>query len=242
MKIDDLRYPLAWPEWHERTPAHRRKRANYGTRREPYGMNHLTIPQAINRLEEEVRACTQAGLSDSNYCIISSNLRVRDTDGRPVSRQREPEDPGVTVYLKIAGEYRGLPSDKFDRVADNINAVREWLNAQRQADRSGVGSVKATFTGYPALPSQTTPDNSWWRVLGLTSTPETWDEAKRAYYQAAKNYHPDTEWGDREAWQTLQSAYSQAKQYFASARITTNPHQSPPTPTNPHGYPRQSVR
>jgi hypothetical protein len=53
--------------------------------------------------------------------VISTNLRLRN-DGLPLSKQREPEDPGVAVYWKKDGKNLVIAADCYTKIADNLAA------------------------------------------------------------------------------------------------------------------------
>lgn len=209
--MGDQRYPLAWPPGEPRRPLHERKTARYGQRDESrYGIKPLTIAQSVRRLYDEVKSWTRVGKTyrvDPDEVIISSNL-ILNRDGSPRSNQRDPDDPAVAVYLTMDGQPLCIPSDKWDRAADNIAAIAKWLKTQREAELTGAGSTAATFRGYAALPAAT--EDSWYQVLGFRQMPEDLDELKRSYRALVTRHHPDLFGGEAtDTWHRIQSAYQQ---------------------------------
>jgi len=131
-------YPLAWPQGRQRTPPMRRRAGRFcrdGKR--------LTVAGALSRVKREI-------VSAGGYLpVISTNVELR-LDGVPRSGQREPEDPGVAIYMQIGGRPHCLPCDTYDRVADNLAAVAAHIEATRAIERHGVASVEEMFAGRAA--------------------------------------------------------------------------------------------
>ena len=170
-------YPLAWPQGRQRTPPMRRRAGRFcrdGKR--------LTVAGALSRVKREI-------VSAGGYLpVISTNVELR-LDGVPRSGQREPEDPGVAIYMQIGGRPHCLPCDTYDRVADNLAAVAAHIEATRAIERHGVASVEEMFAGFVALPAPGAP-RPWHQVLGVAQT-ATRDEIERAYRERARSAHPD---------------------------------------------------
>jgi hypothetical protein len=186
------RFPLAWPLGWTRTPAQRRQRAAFrkhttttvstgGGQTKQTRDRPLTVAEALTRLAGEL---SRLG---ATHELVSSNLSVR-LDGLPRSGQAEPEDPGAAVYFKLEGAPRCLACDRWDRVADNIAAVAQHIDALRRIDRYGVGTMEQAFAGYAALAPSAGVD--WWFVLGVRPT-ATWVEVEEAYRRLSKERHPD---------------------------------------------------
>lgn len=80
----------------------------------------------------------------------------------------------------------------------------------------GIYDLSTWVAGMKYLPpSQKIPD--CFRVLGYDSIPENADDVVHRYKQLAKSAHPDTG-GSDEQFQTLSSAFDQAKKYFVEAQ------------------------
>jgi hypothetical protein len=170
----DKRYPLSWPSgWLRST---RRSRAAF-----KHHGGQVSVAVAIGRLQAEL---DRLGGKDA---ILSTNLQPR-LDGLPYSNQPEPVDRGVACYFKLKGQPRVLACDRWDRVADNIVAIAQHIDALRRIDRYGVGSLEQAFAGYKPLPANASP---WWEVLEFSQRPELWRVVEAKYIELAKKYHPD---------------------------------------------------
>lgn len=186
------RFPLAWPIHWKRTPIKSRSRANFRrsvTRNGPVvdgkvttrtDTRALTISDAIDRLAAELQ---RLGATSE---ILSTNVPV-SIKGLPYSVPTEPPDCGVAVYFDLHGQSLCLASDKWDRVADNITAIAQHIDALRRIERYGVGKVEQAFVGYLALP-QAADD---WRVILGVGEYATLDQVDAAFLEKARTLHPD---------------------------------------------------
>lgn len=168
------RYPLAWPTGWARTPRHKRQRAAFRS-----GGRRLSVFDAIKRLSAEV---DRLGATNE---ILSTNVETR-LDGLPRSNQPEPMDGGAALYFRLKGAPRCLACDKWNRVADNIAAIAQHIDALRRIDRYGVGTLEQAFAGYAALPPKADP----WDVLGVPRT-ATRNQILDAHRSLATQHHPD---------------------------------------------------
>lgn len=194
MNDSATRYPLTWPSGWTRTPPHRRERASFAQTKsvnETVGEGQyvtrkkevrVTVIVATQRLERQLE------LLSATHPILSTNVQLR-LDGRPRS-DSEPADPGAACYFRLKGKARVLACDKWNRVADNIAAIAQHIDALRRIDRYGVGSLEQAFAGYKALPEDTAAN--WRAVFGFAadSTP-SFDDVDRAFKKAARERHPD---------------------------------------------------
>ena len=187
------RFPLAWPMGWKRTPGRQRRRAAFSKstaiRQEAVGgqppttvrkIRPLTVADAIQRLTGELE---RLGATQE---LLSSNVNLR-LDGLPRSGQSEPDDPGAAVYFRLTGKPRCLACDRWDRVADNIAAVAQHIDALRRIDRYGVGTMEQAFAGYAALPPAT---QDWWLVLEVRPD-ATLEIVEEAFRRLARQHHPD---------------------------------------------------
>lgn len=144
----------------------------------------LTIAAAIDRLEGELR---RLGAED---VLLSTNVPL-SLRGMPLSVPKEPADPGAAVYITLHRKPLVFASDKWDRVADNIAAIAQHIDALRRIDRYGVGSLDQAFAGYAALP-QSVVEQSWRAVLGYepSAMPKP-EEIEDRFRQLARQHHPD---------------------------------------------------
>jgi hypothetical protein len=194
------RFPLSWPDGWPRTPRHQQRRAHFGTKQPGHIKQALTVGQALGRLADELR------LLGATSELISTNLNVR-LDGLPRSGQGEPEDQGAALWFWLKKKPLCLACDKWDRVADNIAALAEHIDALRRIDRYGVGSVEQAFAGYVALPAKAT---DWWVILGVSPN-ATLDEVNGRFKELARTNHPDTG-GNLEEFQRISEARRAAAQ------------------------------
>jgi hypothetical protein len=220
-------YPLHWPPHRPRTKAADRRRASFhriekesykrgdGTMGTWNRAKDVTVAVGRERLLSEIRAFTKTGrpwVINPDKVIISSNVPTR-LDGLPYSNAREPEDPGMAVYFTMNGQQHCLSCDKWDRVADNLNAIAKNVEAMRGQLRWGVADVAQMFAGFKALPGAiimpaAMSENEAAEFIrthgGAWHNPETFDQA---YRNAAKKFHPDANDGKHlPQWDTLQQA------------------------------------
>ena len=190
-------YPLYWPEGWPRSTFH--KQAKFGD-------------HSIAAGRKEV--ARQVALFDGRDLIISTNLELRMSDGLPKSNQRQPADRGVAIFFKRGGQDMALACDVYTTIEDNLWALARTLDALRQIERDGSPSlINRAFKGFAQLPD---PDRrDWWDVLRVARTASD-EEIKRAYFQLARQYHPDNkETGDAEQFRQVQNAYELATKHRA---------------------------
>ena len=184
-------YPLQWPTGWPRTRKPQRSRFD------------TTLAVARDCLLDELR---RLGAGD---VVISTDIRTRN-DGLPYANAREPVDRGVAVYFTRHGRQQCIPCDRWDRVQDNLQAVRKTIEALRGLDRWGARQiVDAAFTGFVALP-ESLPDD-WRSVLGVPPECKSLSEVRDRYRRRRREYHPD-HGGDPEMFHAVQKAWEQAQQ------------------------------
>ncbi len=186
------RYPLSWPRGWVRSST--RARAVFrkhetvsagepnadGTRGSRTRVRALSVSDAARRLEAELE---RLGASDP---ILSTNQKVR-LDGTPRSDLSEPADVGAAVYFTLNGKPVCFACDKWDRVADNIAAMAQHIDALRRIGRYGVGRLEQAFAGYTALP----PTAEDWAIVLMIAPEATRAEILAAHRQLASIHHPD---------------------------------------------------
>jgi hypothetical protein len=139
--------------------------------------------------------------------IISTNIPLRQ-DGLPYASYRPPTDKGVAVYFTYNREQHVLACDKWNKIEDNMQAIRKTVEAMRGLERWGVSDMlKRTFSGFKALPEET--DDSWWSVLGISKN-ATIDEIISAYRKKAFETHPDRNSGNSDKFLRIKKAYDAA--------------------------------
>jgi hypothetical protein len=215
MNESATRFPLSWPDGWPRTNSYQRQRATFRSSRQSSYVNGqgqtvtqtsakaLTVADAIKRLSGEL------GRLNATNEVLSTNVKTR-LDGLPYSNQPEPADPGAAVYFRLKGKPRCLACDHWNRVADNIAAIAQHIDALRRIDRYGVGTMEQAFAGYAALP----PSGDDWRsVFGLNGN-ATIEIVEAKYRELARQHHPDIG-GDPLQMSRLNAARDAARREFA---------------------------
>jgi hypothetical protein len=208
--MNETRYPLCWPANWKRT-AHRTG-AQFGKVNSRYadgvalygGKSRVSIPEAINRIADELR---RMGIKEENV-IVSTNVPL-NLSGAPRGDRGEPSDPGAAIYWTQKGKAQCMAIDRYTRVADNLAAIAATLDALRAIERHGGGSIlDRAFIGFAALPAPSRP----WRVV--LQVPEdcmvTPDVIKERFHTMARLNHPDKKGGEHEAMAELNAARAEA--------------------------------
>jgi hypothetical protein len=187
------RYPLQWPIGWKRTPAVNRGRADFRMTRfddvikdnqrvKTKRTTPINMAVATKRLERQL---DMLGAADA---VLSSNVQLR-LDGRPRGDEN-PGDPGAAVYFRFRARATVLACDRYQRVADNIAAIANHIDALRRIERYGVGTIEQALAGYKALPADSAAD--WRAVFGFrVDEPVSVDAVQRAFKQRAMSAHPD---------------------------------------------------
>jgi hypothetical protein len=205
------RYPLSWPTGWKRTKARDRRKASFSQSVQMTSSSGsfyqakkaVTVTVGLQRLLDELR---RLGVAEGD-CVISTNVPTR-LDGLPYSTAKEPDDPGVAVYFRLTRQDRVLACDAWTRVADNVTAIAQHIDALRRIDRYGVGTLEQAFAGYQALPSKGT---TWRTTLGFPpDAPVTREEIDRAFKARAREAHPDVDGGSHDAMASLSVARDEA--------------------------------
>ena len=209
-------YPLQWPMGRPRRPANQRQRARFSkvvkgndSPGSSDRRSELSVYAATERLKKQVERLRGSSL------VVSTNIKVRQ-DGLPMSRAAMPEDPAVCVYFVWRGKTRAFPSDKWDRVADNIAAIAAHLEAMRAIERYAVGETEQVFEGYKLL---TSADASkvWWEILGFPNPPANWATVESRWLDKIRRAHPDAGGSANQAAE-INAAYDQAKAWWVANR------------------------
>ena len=188
-------YPLAWPVGYPRT------------KRPKPSLFDTSEADARDGLLNELRRL------GARRVILSTNIETYRRGGReiPYANQRV-EDKGVAVYFELKGEQRVLACDRWNKIADNYQAIRKTVEALRGLDRWGVSDMlNRVFSGFKALPANGSTAqglDTWWNVLGVSRDASP-NEIRRAYRKRARETHPDAG-GSNGAFLRVQEAYAAA--------------------------------
>jgi DnaJ-like protein len=163
-------YPLAWP------PTIRRS----ATRDK--GRFQTTLPRALENVQRSLRLFGKDSGKPVERLVISSNYAL----GMP-----NPADAGVAVYFVWDGLQVAIPIDRYARLEDNLQAVHHIIEARRVELRHGtLQLVRATLTGFAALPPPSPGARPWWEILGVPQS-ATRSEIVGAHKRLALKVHPD---------------------------------------------------
>jgi hypothetical protein len=150
------------------------------------------------------------------YCYpkLSTSQKLR-LDGTPRSDLSEPADVGAAVYFTLNGQPRVLACDRWNRVADNIAAIAQHIDALRRIERYGIGDLNQAFAGYAALPPIGGTQGGDWRAeLGFESGDRlTLEIVEARYRKLLTERHPDRG-GSHESVVRLNLARDAARAYF----------------------------
>lgn len=164
-------YPLHWPPGRPRSVT--QQRSQFGVK----------MSSARDGLLRQLR------LLGAKHVVLSTNVALRQ-DGLPYANQKEPCDPGVSVYFEYRGKSMCFSCDRWDRVRDNVRAIERTIEAIRGIERWGTGEmVQAAFSGFEALPPpgsySDVPNSAWWVVLGV-GPDATAEDIRDAYKKKAR--------------------------------------------------------
>lgn len=182
-------FPLCWPAGRPRIARGRRERSQF------------RVSFAVAR-DELMREVTRLG---GRLVVLSTNVTLR-RDGLPYAGQAQPEDVGAAIYFVLKGKQFAFACDRWNKVEDNVQAIRHTIAALRGIERWGTGDmVQAAFTGFAALPA---PSN--WRVVLHLKVGATLEDAEAAYRRLRSEHHPDRG-GDPARFDAIQKAIEQAR-------------------------------
>ena len=174
-------YPLTWPEHLPRTK--HRGSSQFKTN--------------LNKAMENVKTALRRFGSDSKKpvrnVVVSSNVTLGAS---------KPKDPGVAIWFEWDGLEVCIAVDRYATVQDNVQAIYHIIEARRTELRhGGLNIVRATFTGFVALPSN---NEHWSAVLGVREDSSA-EDINQAYRRKAQSAHPD-HGGSSDAMQRLNAA------------------------------------
>lgn len=182
-------YPLTWPEGFPRT------------RMPGSDQFKTTLSGALKNVEDSLRKFAADSGKKIDALVISSNVTLG---------QQRPADPGVAVWFNWDGLQVCIPVDRYAKVEANLQAIHHIIEARRTELRhGGLSIVRATFTGFKALPA---PKGSAWQEaleFGPGSV-VTLEKAREAYRRLSSKHHPD-KGGSHEAMARLNKAWAEAQ-------------------------------
>lgn len=188
-------FPLYWPTGRPRTSFRQRSKFKV---------------TSFARVRDEL--LHQLELMRAKKVVLSTNIELR-RDGLPLAGQTRPRDPGVAVFFEYKERAVAFACDRWDRIEDNMQAIRHTIDALRGIARWGTGDmVDAAFAGFAALPAYIPPE-PWRDVLGL-SLLCTLAEAESAYRHLSLLHHPDRG-GTEEQMSRLNGAIERARKDLA---------------------------
>jgi hypothetical protein len=181
-----------------------------------------TWQSTVNLLDHEL--C----MADARNIVLQLDLTEADLrrDGLPRARAN-PGHPGIILAFEIpnVGPVQRAV-DRYDHWQANLRAVALTMEKLRAVERYGVISTQEQYRGWAALPppaanrqmtveaaarflaEQATAAGAVGcqpiELIGASKAPA--ERRRYAYHLAAQRLHPDTEAGDREAWECLAEA------------------------------------
>lgn len=168
-------YPLQWPEHKPRTPAYRQERSRF--RVSSFAIVRDMLMRELNLL-------------GAKSVVLSSNIPLRN-DGLPYANFKRLDDTGAAVYFQYKGKSMCFACDRWERVEDNIQAIRHTIAALRGIARWGSGDMlEAAFTGFQALPPPSSAAREWWDVLECRRDSPS-SVIEQNYKRLARDHHPD---------------------------------------------------
>ena len=192
-------FPLQWPAGRPRIARHAREPARFD----------VTLARARDNVIHEVTLLAGGRWARDPEIVISSNLALR-RDGLPLANQRQPEDPGVSVYFLHLTRQMSFACDRWERVEHNLQAIAKTIEALRGIARWGTGDMlQAAFTGFTALPAPSAT-REWWAVLGVPAGASL-AVAQAAYRRLRSEHHPDRG-GTAAAFGEVERAWRQAQE------------------------------
>ena len=187
-------FPLSWPEGWPRTPSYQQERGDRFSRFEQDATGKrrgqpVTFAAARDKLYDELQ---RLGASSP---VVSTN-HPTDRYGLPTESKRRVQDQGVAVYFTYKGRPMVMACDRFDNAAANMRSLGLAIEAMRQLERHGGGTmIERAFTGFVALPAPKSP----YEILGVKPNagleeiesafrPNGYQPPERRYREATKGH------------------------------------------------------
>lgn len=181
-------FPLTWPEGFPRTRAPQSDQFK------------ASLASALANVELSLSRFGKDSGKSVSAVVISSNVTLG---------QQRPADPGVAVWFTWNGLQVCIPVDRYSKVEANLQAIHHVLEARRTELRhGGLAIVRATFTGFKALPAPA-GKREWWDVLECRRDASP-DVVAAQYRRLASAKHPDKAAGSHAAMVELNEAKAAA--------------------------------
>lgn len=177
-------YPLHWPQGFPRSKVREssRFRTNYDN--------------ALKNVQKSLTAFAADSGRKLEHAVMSSNMTLTGLAGN---------DPGVAVWFVWDGMQVCIPVDRYNYVAENLQAIHHIVEARRVELRHGtLALVRATFTGFKALPAP--PGKHWRDILDIGNRAASRETIDEAYRRLAQERHPDKPGGSTDAMAALNEA------------------------------------
>jgi hypothetical protein len=137
--------------------------------------------------------------------VVSSNHKP-DRYGIPTESKRSVGDEGIAIYFGLKSRPMAMACDRFDNAAANMRSLGLAIDAMRQLERHGGGTMmERAFSGFAALPA---PGKKWWDVLQVRPD-ATRDVIEANFRRLARDRHPDNG-GSHEEMSALNEARAAA--------------------------------
>lgn len=165
-------YPLTWPDNIPRSKA--REKGQFKTQ----------LTGALNNVSSSISAFAKDSGKAVSGLVMSSNVTLG---------MMRPDDPGVAVWFTWDGMQVCIPVDRYQTVESNLQAIHHIIEARRTELRHGtLALVRATFTGFLALPPAGKRKRSWRDVLGFHDIQlPSKTMVDQAWKDLARKAHPD---------------------------------------------------
>lgn len=196
-------YPLHWPPQKPRTPEAERRYGQFGYKNaQGIGGSYsrkedITVYKATRRILNELGNFDRPGNRnrvDVEAIVISTNLELRKSDGRPRSDRRAPEDPGAVLYYELDGDPQVIAVDCYNKVEQNMAAIAAILECLRTMERHDSTVMKMAMAGIRGeLPAPDQVSLPHWTTLFNVPVTADYDQVKKAFKSIRGKYHPDNQ-------------------------------------------------
>lgn len=169
-------YPLQWPAGFPRWKGGRTT-----------GAFKTDFDSALRNVRRSLEMFAKDSGKKIENPILSSNV-----DFNPLRFDKSttrPSDPGVAVWFSWDGMQVCIPVDRYVTPAANLQAIHHIIEARRTELRHGtLALVRATFTGFQALPA---PKGKDWRDILQVGANASRETIEANYRRLSRDRHPD---------------------------------------------------